>query len=129
MPPAARILDPIGHPGMITGPGVPNVLIGGLPAAVMGDMCARVRQRRPETFGAERLQEVVHRVDVECSERVLIVCGRENDRDVAAHQLEHLEPVELGHLHVEKHQIGVQLRDHFHRLETVLAFGDDVDVA
>jgi uncharacterized Zn-binding protein involved in type VI secretion len=25
---------------MITGPGVPNVLIGGLPAAVMGDMCA-----------------------------------------------------------------------------------------
>jgi len=25
---------------MITGPGVPNVLIGGLPAAVMGDMHA-----------------------------------------------------------------------------------------
>jgi uncharacterized Zn-binding protein involved in type VI secretion len=40
MPPAARILDPTGHPGMITGPGVPNVLIGGLPAAVMGDMHA-----------------------------------------------------------------------------------------
>lgn len=40
MPPAARILDPTGHPGLITGPGVPNVLIGGLPAAVMGDMHA-----------------------------------------------------------------------------------------
>jgi uncharacterized Zn-binding protein involved in type VI secretion len=38
MPPAARITDPSGHPGMITGPGVPNVLIGGLPAAVLGDM-------------------------------------------------------------------------------------------
>jgi uncharacterized Zn-binding protein involved in type VI secretion len=37
MPPAARITDPTGHPGIITGPGVPNVLIGGLPAAVMGD--------------------------------------------------------------------------------------------
>lgn len=37
MPPAARITDPTGHPGVITGPGVPNVLIGGLPAAVMGD--------------------------------------------------------------------------------------------
>ena len=37
MPPAARVLDPTGHPGTITGPGVPNVLIGGLPAAVMGD--------------------------------------------------------------------------------------------
>jgi len=38
MPPAARITDPSAHPGMITGPGVPNVLIGGLPAAVLGDL-------------------------------------------------------------------------------------------
>jgi len=38
MPPAARILDPSGHPGVITGPGVPTVLIGGLPAAVVGDI-------------------------------------------------------------------------------------------
>lgn len=37
MPPAARITDPTGHPGMIAGPGVPTVLIGGLPAAVLGD--------------------------------------------------------------------------------------------
>jgi uncharacterized Zn-binding protein involved in type VI secretion len=40
MPPAARVTDPTGHPGMISGPGVPNVLIGGLPAAVLGDMHA-----------------------------------------------------------------------------------------
>lgn len=38
MPPAARITDLTGHPGIITGPGVPNVLIGGLPAAVLGDL-------------------------------------------------------------------------------------------
>ena len=37
MPPAARVTDPTGHPGVITGPGAPNVLIGGLPAAVLGD--------------------------------------------------------------------------------------------
>ncbi len=37
MPPAARIFDPTGHPGMITGPGAPTVLIGGLPAARFGD--------------------------------------------------------------------------------------------
>ena len=37
MPPAARVLDATGHPGMIVGPGVPNVLIGGLPAACVGD--------------------------------------------------------------------------------------------
>lgn len=51
MPPAARITDmhvcpmvtpgtpPIPHVGgPITGPGVPTVLIGNMPAAVMGDM-------------------------------------------------------------------------------------------
>lgn len=38
MPPAARVTDPSGHPGMIAGPGVPNVLVGGLPAAVVGDL-------------------------------------------------------------------------------------------
>jgi uncharacterized Zn-binding protein involved in type VI secretion len=37
MPPAARITDLTGHPGTIVGPGVPTVLIGGRPAAVLGD--------------------------------------------------------------------------------------------
>jgi uncharacterized Zn-binding protein involved in type VI secretion len=36
MPPAARITDRTGHPGVIMGPGVPTVLIGGLPAATVG---------------------------------------------------------------------------------------------
>ena len=39
MPPAARVGDTGSHPGStITGPGVLNVLIGGQPAAVMGDL-------------------------------------------------------------------------------------------
>ena len=55
MPPAARLTDmhvcpmqtpavvPIPHVGgPITGPGAPNVLIGGLPAAVVGDMAVCV---------------------------------------------------------------------------------------
>lgn len=40
MPAAARVGDPTGHPGAITGPGVGTVLIGGMPAAVVGDMHA-----------------------------------------------------------------------------------------
>ena len=40
MPAAARVGDPTGHPGMISGPGVPTVLIGGMPAATVGDMHA-----------------------------------------------------------------------------------------
>jgi len=38
--PAARVGDQTAHGGVITGPGVPMVLIGGMPAAVMGDMHA-----------------------------------------------------------------------------------------
>jgi uncharacterized Zn-binding protein involved in type VI secretion len=33
--PAARVGDPTGHPGVVAPPGVPNVLIGGLPAATV----------------------------------------------------------------------------------------------
>jgi uncharacterized Zn-binding protein involved in type VI secretion len=40
MPPAARVLDPTAHPGLVAGPGVPNVLIMGMPAAVVGDVHA-----------------------------------------------------------------------------------------
>ncbi len=49
MPPAARLTDmhvcpmvtgPVPHVGgPVMGPGVPTVMIGGVPAAVMGDMC------------------------------------------------------------------------------------------
>ncbi|MCG8573698.1 MAG: PAAR domain-containing protein [Flavobacteriales bacterium] len=39
MPSAAKILDTTNQGGTIVGPGVSNVLIGGLPAAVMGDIC------------------------------------------------------------------------------------------
>jgi uncharacterized Zn-binding protein involved in type VI secretion len=38
MPPAARVMDPTGHPGMVSGPGVPTVLVMGQPAAVAGDL-------------------------------------------------------------------------------------------
>ncbi|GMQ25624.1 PAAR domain-containing protein [Algoriphagus sp. oki45] len=37
MPNAARVGDTSNHGGTVIGPGVPTVLIGGMPAAVMGD--------------------------------------------------------------------------------------------
>jgi uncharacterized Zn-binding protein involved in type VI secretion len=36
MPPAARVGDPTGHPGVLMPPGVPTVLIAGQPAATVG---------------------------------------------------------------------------------------------
>jgi uncharacterized Zn-binding protein involved in type VI secretion len=38
MPPAVRVGDTSGHGGVVIGPGAPTVLIGGMPAAVLGDM-------------------------------------------------------------------------------------------
>jgi uncharacterized Zn-binding protein involved in type VI secretion len=38
MLPAARVSDQTSHPGIVAGPGVPTVLVGGLPAAVVGDL-------------------------------------------------------------------------------------------
>lgn len=35
MPPAARVGDPTGHPGVIMPPGIPTVLICGQPAATV----------------------------------------------------------------------------------------------
>jgi uncharacterized Zn-binding protein involved in type VI secretion len=37
MPLAARLGDPTPHPGVVAGPGAPNVLVEGRPAAAAGD--------------------------------------------------------------------------------------------
>ena len=42
MPAAARVGDTTVHGGTVVGPGVATVLIGGMPAAVLGDMHACV---------------------------------------------------------------------------------------
>ena len=42
MPGAARVGDTTVHGGTVVGPGVATVLIGGMPAAVVGDMHACV---------------------------------------------------------------------------------------
>lgn len=42
MPAAARVGDTTAHGGTVVGPGVATVLVGGMPAAVLGDMHACV---------------------------------------------------------------------------------------
>lgn len=49
MPFAARISDTTAD-GVITGPGVPTVLIGGLPAAVAGDISTPASGNPPMAF-------------------------------------------------------------------------------
>lgn len=51
--PAARVTDVAGHGGLITGPGCPTVLIGGLAAARVGDLitCPAVTVLVPHVGG------------------------------------------------------------------------------
>jgi uncharacterized Zn-binding protein involved in type VI secretion len=51
MPFAARLLDPTAHPGLVAGPGVPTVLIMGMPAAVASDshVCGLAPTPHPPT--------------------------------------------------------------------------------
>jgi len=53
MPPAARLMDPTAHGGMITAPGCPTVLIGGMPAARLSDIhvCPAVNGVVPHVGG------------------------------------------------------------------------------
>ena len=101
---------------------------GGHGSFAAAEALAHAGQRLAQTFGADRLQQVVDRVHLECADRVLVVGGREDHRHVAADQVEHLEAVELRHLDVEEQQVGRQLRHGLHRLEAVGALRHDLDV-
>ena len=85
----------------------------------------RAFQGTLETLGAEGLEQVIHGVGVEGAHRVLVVCGDEDDDGGlrGLDQFEHLEAIQLGHLHVEKEQVRAVFSDGLDRLETVGTFG------
>ena len=99
-----------------TGPGAP------LPFA-------RPRERLGQPLVRERLEQVVDRVHLERPQRELVVRRDEDHRHVAAHQLEHLEAVELRHLHVEQQDVGARVAQRLDRLESVRALRQHDDVA
>jgi hypothetical protein len=81
-----------------------------------------------ESLRAERLEQVIHGVDVEGAQSVLIVGRHKYDRHFCADQLENLKAVQLGHLNIEKDQIGFQLARCLDRFKAVGALGDDLDL-
>jgi hypothetical protein len=71
------------------------------------------RQRLTKPGVGERLQEVVHRAELEGADRVRIVRrDKHHQRDMPlGHRLEHLEPVHARHLHIKEQEIGPGLQD------------------
>ena len=81
--------------------------------------------RKPR--GDERLDEIIERLRLERPHGKRVVRGNENDdrHPFRAAYPDHLERVELRHLHVEKHEIGRFLFQSRQRLTTVAALADD----
>ena len=77
------------------------------PCPVPHDLRARALPGDVEPLLVERLEQVVHCVYFKRADRILIVCGDKNDMgNLLAQRLQHFKPTHLGHLHVEKDNLG-----------------------
>ena len=89
---------------------------------------ARLGERVRQPVLADRLQQIIHGVDLERVERVLVVGGGEDHarRVLHAHQVHgRLEAVHARHADVHQQHVGVELGGHFHRLGAVGGLADD----
>jgi hypothetical protein len=87
------------------------------------------RERRLQSRPIHRLEQVVHRLQLEGIHRILIERGAEDDRGSRpAERRGHFETAAAGHLNVQQHQIGHELGDSFDRLHTIFGFANDLDI-
>ena len=123
-----------GPPGSVPAPALARGRSRRRPAArsepIDVDAPAGPLHRQLEPRLVDRLQQVVDRVDLERLDGVLIVRRDEDDvRPVlrVEHPPRHLEPGQPGHLHVEKHDVGLQAIDGRERLDPVARLPDHLD--
>ena len=69
-------------------------------------------------------------MQLECSNRVLLIRGRENDFGQPFHSdgFEDSETIHLRHLHIEKNEIGISFSDRGDSLFAICAFADDLNL-
>ena len=78
-----------------------------------GQALLGARERRAQAGVVERLEQVVDRVDLEGAHGVRVI-RRDEDRgrqDLGTERLQHLEAIDLGHLHVEEHELDLRALD------------------
>ena len=104
-------------------------LLARLAAAPRRQVLAGALDGAVEAVAVEGLEQVVHGVDFEGAQRVLVVGGDEHHRrEIADPQLlDHAEAVQLRHLHVQEHQVRLQLAHRLHALSPVGALADQLD--
>ena len=94
------------------------------------ELLSRVPEGGLEPWAAERLQQVIERVDLEGLQRILVVGGHEDDggHAVGSERLADGEPVHRRHLNVEEDEIGRIAPDGLEGLGAVRALPDHLDV-
>src|ERR1043165_9037567 len=91
------------------------------------DRLARPRQHGAHPLAAERLEEVVERVDLEGGDGVAVVRGGEDDEGAVDDLLGDRDAGRAGHADVEEEEVGTELVDGADGGEAVAALVDDVD--
>ena len=101
-----------------------------LPRLAALDPVARALQRISEALGVKWLEQIIQRVHLEGAQCKPVVGGHKHDDGNRSgfELLEHPESVQLGHLHVQKNQVGPLLSDGGHRLASVRALANDLQV-
>jgi hypothetical protein len=97
-----------------------------------GSQRVRLGKRAHQPLGAHRLQQVIHRIQLECLAGVGIVGRTENDRGGMLEFLQvlrALDAVHRRHADVEQDDVGSGLLDLLHCVETVVGLTDDFDRA
>src|SRR5215472_7369493 len=79
---------------------------------------------------AERLQQIIERVGLECPNCMLIVGGHEYGEGHLLHtdRVNYAESIKLRHLHIEEQYVRVFFLDRFNRALSVRGFADRGDL-
>ena len=94
--------------------------------------CDRAGHSAFEPLGLDRLEDVIDRLEVEGFDRVIVMCGDEDDRGalcLVGERLRNRHAIDFGHRHVEQHEIGLQRLDQPQGLRPVARRSDHLQFA
>ena len=85
-------------------------------------------RRTTEVGEAERLEQVIHRVELESLDGVLRIGRGENHHRAVDQRADEIHAVEVGHVDVDENQVHLLSREHLLRFQGVVVFCDEVQI-
>src|ERR1043165_133381 len=101
-----------------------------LAALIDFDLLLHTLPSSVEALAIERLEQVVEDVHLERAHGILIVGGNKDDirSRFAVERFQHFEAAQLGHLYIQKDEVGLQGLDRVYCFTTIRALRDTLDV-